>query len=181
MKKSKKKPSPKTPSEKAPVGRPSDYNQEIADVICTRIAKGETLAEICKDIGVDRVTVYRWTRKDEEFRHQYAQAREDQMHSFADQILEKARDESRDYFDVEYEKLNKNGEVVASRKERRSDNTAVQRDRLIVDSMKFLMARLAPRFYGDKVEQTIQGPGGSGLVVNVLITRKAKNGEGNKP
>jgi hypothetical protein len=30
-----------------PAGRPSDYTQEIADLICERIADGESLRAIC--------------------------------------------------------------------------------------------------------------------------------------
>lgn len=159
-------------TEEKTIGRPSDFAQEIADTICLRIAAGETLTEICKDLNVSRVTVYRWTRAHEEFRNAYAQAREDQMHSFADKILEKAQDDSRDYQKVTVEKLNKDGTIRAKSEEVRSDNTAVQRDRLIVDSMKFLMARLAPKYYGDKVEQTLKNPDGSGLSVVVNLLRK---------
>lgn len=167
----------KTPANKpAKIGRPSDFNQEIADTICERIAKGETLTDICESLEINRIKVYRWTRADEAFRNQYAQAREDQMHSFADEILKTSRDSSRDVIETVSEKLDKEtGEVIATKVEKRSDNTAVQRDRLIVDSMKFLMARLAPRYYGEKVEQTIQGPDGSGLAVNVFISRKVKD------
>jgi hypothetical protein len=44
-----------------PTGRPSIYSDEIAAVICERLANGETLRQICKDSALpDRVTVNRW-------------------------------------------------------------------------------------------------------------------------
>ena len=79
-------------------GRPSDYSAEIADTICDRLAGGESLRAICADAGMpDRATVSRWIARYDEFRDQYAFARELQAECLVDEILEIARDNSRDY------------------------------------------------------------------------------------
>lgn len=40
------------------------------------------------------------------------------------------------------------------------DSTAVQRNRLRVDARKWLLSKLAPKKYGDKLDTTVSAPGG---------------------
>lgn len=55
------------------------YGPELTAQICERIANGESLREICKSEGMpSRATALRWLRVHEEFRDQYAQAKEGQ-------------------------------------------------------------------------------------------------------
>ena len=57
------------------LGRPSDYSQELADLICERIAThGVGLKKLCEmyeDIP-EKITIRRWCIKDPQFRSQYA-------------------------------------------------------------------------------------------------------------
>lgn len=120
-------------------GVPSTFNWEIADKILFHLRDGKTLTEICKIEGMPhRVTVWEWTDKFPEFGNAYAHARVTQQHIWADEIMTRSRDESRDYY-------------YDDKGNRRSDNTGVQRDKLITDNMKWLMARLAANQYGDKI------------------------------
>jgi hypothetical protein len=69
------------------MGRPSSFTQEIADEICERLAKDESLASICRDERMpDVTTVYRWKGANDQFRQDYARARTDQGHTVADVI-----------------------------------------------------------------------------------------------
>src|SRR5690606_8241724 len=64
---------------KAKTGRPSSFNEAVANEICERIADGESLRKICEDEGFpERRTIFRWLANPEhvEFRRQYALARE---------------------------------------------------------------------------------------------------------
>jgi hypothetical protein len=73
----------------ASVGRPSEYTDVTAKVICDRLSNGETLVGICKDKQMpDQTTVYRWLREREEFRLLYKRARDDQAETFADQTIQ---------------------------------------------------------------------------------------------
>jgi hypothetical protein len=123
-----------------PGGRPSDYTQETALAICDRLASGESLRKICDDDGMpDQKTVFRWVHSFEEFRQQYARARELQMERWADEIVEISDDGRNDY---DGQKTN-------------SDHIA--RSRLRVDTRKWLMSKLAPKKYGDRMTTTIAG------------------------
>ncbi len=64
-------------SKKVPSGRPSIYSNDLADLICERLACGESLRKICDDKNLpDRSTVIRWLARDPDFATKYARARE---------------------------------------------------------------------------------------------------------
>lgn len=131
-------------------GRPSDYTPDLADLICGRLADGESLRSVCRDEGMpDKTTVFRWLRLHEEFRAQYARATEERAESFADDIVEIADDGRNDWM----EKTNKEGECVGWQ----LNGEHVMRSKLRVDSRKWLASKMFPKKYGDKVETTHKG------------------------
>jgi hypothetical protein len=159
------------------VGRPSDYSPEVADKICGLIADGQSLREICEaDEMPDKATVFRWLDKHEEFRDQYARAREAQAEHWADEILEIADDGSNDWM----ERQSRDGstqEVINSEH--------VTRSRLRVDSRKWLMSKLAPKKYGDRVDLTHAGPDGGPVKIEqiqrVIVDPKHSDSESVSP
>jgi hypothetical protein len=79
-------------------GRPSSYNADIATAICDRLADGESLRSICASEGMpNKATVFRWLGRQNEFRDQYAWAREAQADDILAEIMEIADDSRRDY------------------------------------------------------------------------------------
>ena len=112
--------------------------------ICERLAGGETLINIC-DANPDmpsRETVRQWCREYSVFAGQYAQAREDQMQTWADEIISIADD---DTLDVVTKTTPQGREYEAL------DQQNVQRSRLRIDTRKFLMAKIAPHLYGERL------------------------------
>ena len=74
---------------KPPIGRPSDYSEEFADLICSKIANGQGLVKICKEEGMPaRSTVMLWIFKNKSFSDKYAQARESQADYYFEEMLE---------------------------------------------------------------------------------------------
>jgi hypothetical protein len=137
-------------------GRPSDYSPEVTTAICVRLGLGESLREICRDEDMpSKTTVMRWLAAHAEFRDQYASAREAQADYYAEEIIEISDDGSNDWM------LRKQGddETEVENKE------VLARSRLRVDTRKWLMARMAPKKYGDKVVQEHTGPGGGPVQV----------------
>lgn len=104
-------------------GRPTKFTQELADTICERMANGETLRAICRDLGFPHSTVIEWTMTNKSFSDQYAQARLKQADAYADMILDEA-----------------------------FNSHDAQIGRLRVDALKWVASKLAPKRYGDKVE-----------------------------
>jgi len=124
-------------------GRPSDYNNEIAGKILGRLANGESLRHICADEELpDKATIFRWLLVHAEFRDQYARAREEQAEYWAEEILDIADDGTNDWVERE----NKYGSKYLM-----VDHDHIARSRLRVDSRKWLMSKLLPKKYGDKL------------------------------
>lgn len=122
-----------------------EYSEDVACIICDRIASGESVRSISRSPGMPHeVTIYRWVADDRDgFRARYTRARESQAERMADEILEIADDGSNDWMEFE-------GKTII-------DHEYINRSRLRVDSRKWLMARLAPKKWGDKqdINQTI--------------------------
>nr|DAS57165.1 MAG TPA: Sf6 terminase small subunit gp1, octamer, DNA-binding, CAPS buffer.65A [Caudoviricetes sp.] len=140
--------SPKTPPKKTPKknGRPSKYTNKLADKICQMIAQGQSVRSICakKDM-ISMQTFFRWLRENDKFREQYARACEERSYMHAEDIIEIADNASNDYM----EKLEGDGYIF------NSEN--VQRSRLRIDTRKWLMSKLNPKVYGDKLDMTTNG------------------------
>ena len=126
------------------VGRPTTFSKEIAETICARMAEGESLRSICRDHYMPhRSSVYQWLRKNAAFADLYTQARELLVESWGDEMLEISDDGTTDYVI----KKGRNGTEYEA-----VDQEHIQRSRLRVDTRKWLMSKLAPRKYGDRVE-----------------------------
>lgn len=133
-----------------PAGRPSDYTLEVADLICGRLVEGESLRTICLDEAMpSTVTVFRWLRLHEEFRSQYAQAREEQAEAFAAEIVDIADEQCTMIRADKHPGVKADDEDGAL--EVVFDSTAVARNRLRVDARKWVASKLKPKVYGDRM------------------------------
>lgn len=126
-------------------GRPTDYTVEKADVICCRIAAGESVTSICADNSMPcRTTLYEWLGLYPDFADKYARAREDQADTLAEEMLDVARQPSKD-------------QVSAADK------------RLLLDTLKWRAGKLKQRVYGDKVTQDVNHSGGVEHTIKVVF------------
>lgn len=121
-----------------------EFDQAVADEICDRIAKGESLRKICgaerDDFLPGQTTVYRWLRDNESFAKQYARAREEQADTYADRAVDEA--------------------LTAT-------DAAI--GRLKMDALKWAAGKLAPKKYGDKVALTGGGEGDAPIQTAVTV------------
>lgn len=120
------------------MGRPSDYNVELGDLICSELADGKSMRAVClPDNMPNKSTVFRWIRTNKEFRDQYARAKEESADALTDEMLDIADDSALDYTasDDDGKKLN-------------AEN--IQRSRLRIDTRKWLASKLKPKKYGEK-------------------------------
>ena len=126
-------------------GRPTIFTKQIADVICMRIADGESLREIVKTDGLpDRTTVYDWLIRNEDFAHQYTRAREEQADTLADEIIAIA-DEQPEIIAVVDKKT---GALI----EHKLDGAFLQWQKNRIDARKWTAMKLKPKKYGDKLQ-----------------------------
>lgn len=140
---SSKKPPTKTPKKN---GRPTKYSDRLADRICQKIAEGYSVRSICKEKDmVSMQTLFRWLRENDKFREQYVRACEERSYAQAEEIIDIADNATNDYM----EKLEGDGYIF------NSEN--VQRSRLRIDTRKWLMSKMNPKVYGDKLDMTTNG------------------------
>lgn len=130
-------------------GRPTKYTQTIANTICDEIADGKSLRtiEVENPELPSRRTVFRWLRKNEDFRHQYARAKEEAVEAMIEDIIDIADDGSNDLMTIQ--KGDRSYEV--------ENREVTNRSRLRVDTRKWIVSKLKPKKYGDKVDITSDG------------------------
>ena len=142
------------------MGKPSGFKQDIANEICRRMAEGESLRQICRDEAMpNKAMVMRWLKngKFPKFVEQYARAREQLLEYWADEIIDIADDASNDYM----ERTSRDGGTeIAYNAEH------VQRSKLRIDARKWLLSKLVPKKYGDRIETTVKGDAEQPLVIS---------------
>lgn len=132
------------------MARPTNYSEELAVVICTRLAEGEPLVKMCRDDEMPSTsTVYRWLASNDQFRSLYMLARQDQAHTMAAENVEIADDSSADMY-------------VDADGVRRPNPAAVNRSKLKFEARRWYASKLLPKVYGDRTE--IVGAEGEPLI-----------------
>lgn len=129
-------------------------------LICERMAEGNSLRSVCdsgRDVLPSWQTVLEWLRDDSKLAEQYAMACELRTDHMADEILEIADASENDTFTDENGNERTNQEVVA-------------RARLRVDTRKWLLSKMSPRKYGDRVTQEVTGANGGPVESTVSVT-----------
>jgi terminase small subunit-like protein len=128
-------------------GRPSSYSPEIAQAICGHIASSnDSLKAICEsdESLPEPRTVYRWLAAHPEFGQMYARAKEIQCHAIAEGIREIAADGRNDWMErLAFHGGSPGWEI---------NGECVNRSKLRVDTDKWLLSKLMPRKYGEKLE-----------------------------
>lgn len=131
-----------------PVGRPSKYTQELADKICEELAVGKSLRTVCKGEDMPAISsVFNWFRTQPSFLEQYARAKQESADAMSEEIIDIADDGSNDW--MESNKPNNDGYDL--------NGEAIQRSRLRVDTRKWLMSKMKPKKYGEKLDLTTDG------------------------
>lgn len=108
------------------------------DAICQSVLQGMrnglSAFKSCQDAGVPQSTFNRWVDADAKLAEDYAHAREDLIERMANEVLELADSE------------------VPEAGDGKRDWQAIQQRKLQVDSRKWLLSKLAPKKYGDRLE-----------------------------
>lgn len=108
-----------------------EISQKVLDGMSSR---GMSCFKACKAAGVPNSTFMRWLDDDEKLAERYARAREDLIEHIASETIAIA------------------DEPVPVTNNGSTDSGAVQKQRLQVDTRKWLLAKLAPKKYGDRIE-----------------------------
>lgn len=129
------------------MSRPSEYTEAIAAIICERLIGDppESLRAICRDPEMpSKSTVLKWVSQHKEFADQYTRAREMQADCYRDE-----------------------GDEIAKKI---TSGEEAQIARVQLDWIKWNAARMAPKKYGDKVQNEVSGPDGGPIQASIAVT-----------
>ena len=130
------------------------WTQEIEDEILDRIAKGQSVVDICDDDWLpSQRTLYRRLEADEEFRQRYARARDMQADTLFDEILQIADDGRNDW--MERKSAENPGWI--------ENGEALRRSEIRINARKWMAGKLRPKVYGEKQTTTLENPDGSAV------------------
>ena len=144
------------------MGIHSTFTQDIANAICAELAEGNSLRKAAESVGVGASTVLGWAEAHKEVGEQYARARQFGYQLLADEILAISDDGLNDTY------TDDDGNV-------RTATDVVARSRLRVDSRKWMLSKMLPKVYGDKL--THQGDAENPIAISrierVIVRPKA--------
>ncbi len=135
------KPLPAKKTTPARRGRPSIFTPELAERICDLMADGKSSRQVCAELALSERVLFNWLKKDAEFMQQYAHAREMQADLLFGQIIAIADTPLMGTKTVAKEW----GLEVTT-------GDMIEHRRLQVDARKWLVTKLAPKKYGDKLQ-----------------------------
>ena len=129
------------------------YSKSEKDKIFKKIfdslSKGEALRNILKEeCFPSTVTFYKWIDDDDDKAKQYARACEDRADAIFEDILDIADNGEDDVIEMDLG----DGLVVE-----KTNNEVIQRSKLRVDARKWMLSKMNPKKYGDKIDHTTDG------------------------
>lgn len=153
-------------TKKGKPGRPSAYTPELAAKICAALTEGESLRAICRSASFPpESTVRAWALDNAggTFSAQYSRARELGYSRLAEEILEIADTPKIG------RKIKKNDELIEE-----TIGDMIEHRRLQVDTRKWMLSKMLPKIYGDKLNLEGSGEGGALVVVVKDYTGRKK-------
>ena len=114
--------------------------KEIWNSIIAELVSGRSMRSILRDSGMPSLkTIYAWIDKDESKRKQYARACEVRADLIFDEIMDISNSTDEDIINLDNGKQAINHHVI-------------MRDRLRVDSRKWMLSKMNPKKYGDRLD-----------------------------
>jgi len=142
---------------KNPNRTPEQKAQQIEQILAL-MHGGFSLTKACGTVNLTAPSFLEWTEKDEALAKRYARAREACIEKMAEEVLE---------ISDEQPAVDSFGKI---------DSGDVQNRKLRVDTRKWLLSKLAPKKYGEKIQNEVTGPDGTNLfekIERVIVNGKA--------
>ena len=118
---------------------PEVYKTQAVETVFKGMSAGKSLAQVCKEEDLPTANVRRWIISNEDYAYQYRQARLLMAQALVDRALELARE---------------------------ATNHTIGRDRLEIDTLRWVAARMNPAEFGDR--QIVDGNQNTTLEIKVV-------------
>ena len=119
---------------KKPRATPPERKAELCDAVIDGMQGGLSCFKACKAAGVSHSTFLMWVGDDAELANKYTRAREDLLERMASDLIDIA------------------DRPVGSTDSGATDSGAVADKKVQIDTRKWLLSKLAPKKYGEKLE-----------------------------
>ena len=138
-----------SPVPEVKMGRPTIYTKELADRICAGIAEGNSLKSVLamSEDMPSYSTVFEWLRTYNDFSDNYERSTRERTLAMGEEILDIADDGSNDYMTITKGDNDYNVE----------DREVTNRSKLRVETRKWIMSKMLPKKYGDKLDVVSDG------------------------
>lgn len=114
--------------------------EKIFNSICIKIEKGKPLRQILKEKNMPSTqTFYKWLEESEDKSKRYARACETRSDILFEEILEIADKQDQDI-------------TITAEGNEITNHNVINRSRLMVDARKWILSKMNPKKYGDKLE-----------------------------
>lgn len=130
----------------------SDERTKIARMVFEGMRDGLSAYKSCVAAGVPQSTFSRWMDDDADLAEEYARAREDLIDRMANEVMELSDSD------------------VGLLPDGKKDWAAVQKHKLQVDTRKWLLSKLAPKKFGEKLE--LSGDDKNPLAMGITVSFK---------
>jgi hypothetical protein len=157
----------------------------VSDFICKELEKGRTLQDICrsrKDLP-DSSSFVQWAMEDTPpgLARRYAQAREFGYRLMADEIIE-LTNQTHEWItihkqDSEGNYLFENGEPLLDKILMPLNSDVIAHRRLQIDTRKWILSKVLPKIYGDKVVQEHVGANGGPITIAAVNVKNLNDVE----
>lgn len=123
-----------------------EQREEIISRICKHISEENQSLRAALQLHdmPDANSFYKWINENDDFLEQYVRACEDRADNIFEEILEIADESNADVSVSDEGQIIKNGDIV-------------QRSRLRIDARKWMLGKMQPKKYGDKLDITSKG------------------------
>ena len=159
--------------QKGKVGAPRRYDRAAVSAhVCSELKAGRSLESICKDAGMPTVATFLdWVSQDPDgIGKDYAHAREIGYALLAEEIIAIA-DKTHEWVTVQ--ELDPDGKPLFDTKGAPRlkqvlmplNSDVIAHKRLQVDTRKWMLSKMLPKVYGDKVTQEHTGAGGGPITL----------------
>lgn len=128
---------------------PPDTKAEVIEAILSLVDDGKSLRQACKEVGFERKTFEKWVVADPELSSQYALAKENRADKLFEEMLSIADN-------VEIGTV----EVVKEWGVEVKTCDMIDHRRLKVDTRKWMLGKMSPKKYGDRVAMEHTGADG---------------------
>lgn len=162
----------KTP-QKGKVGAPARYDRAACvAVVCAELEKGVSLAQAVKvSPGLPAAATFlTWVEEDPVIAERYARARQTGYHLLADEIVELSN-KTHEWVTIQEldddgkPMYNENGEPRLKQVLMPLNSDVVAHTRLQIDTRKWMLGKMLPKIYGDKITQEVTGVDGGPITV----------------